>query len=65
MTIEKEFKKEKERKKKERKKSTRQKNVRGDRKGQSTDSPEIPDKRMASDIPSLPSEVPVTVKCKV
>ena len=52
-------------KKKKKEKSTRQKNVRGDRNGQSNDSPEIPDKRMASDIPSLPSEVPVTVKCTV
>ena len=31
------------------------KNKRGDRKGESNDSPEIPDRRVTSDIPSLPS----------
>ena len=32
-----------------------EKNKRGDRKGESNDSPEIPDRRETSDIPSLPS----------
>ena len=37
-------------------KRTRQKkNKRGDRKGESNDIPEIPDRRVISDIPSLPS----------
>ena len=38
-------------------KRTRQKkkNKRGDRKGESNDSPEIPDRRVTSDIPSLHS----------
>ena len=36
-------------------KRTRQRNKRGDRKGQSKDSPEIPGRRETSDIPSLPS----------
>ena len=38
-------------------KRTRQKkkNKRGDRKGESNDSPEIPDRRATSDIPGLPS----------
>ena len=31
------------------------KNKRGDRKGESNDSPEIPDRRETSDIPGLPS----------
>ena len=31
------------------------KNKRGDRKGESNDSPEIPDRRKTSDIPGLPS----------
>ena len=31
------------------------KNKRGDRKGESNDSPEIPDRRRTSDIPGLPS----------
>ena len=30
-------------------------NKRGDRKGESNDSPEIPDRRVTSDIPGLPS----------
>ena len=30
------------------------KNKRGDRKGESNDSPEIPDKRVTSDVPGLP-----------
>ena len=33
------------------------KNKRGDRKGESNDSPEIPDRRETSDIPGLPSGV--------
>ena len=33
---------------------TRQKNMRGDRKGDSNDSPEIPDRNGTSDIPGLP-----------
>ena len=33
----------------------RKKNKRGDRKGESNDSPEIPDRRLTSDIPGLPS----------
>ena len=33
------------------------KNKRGDRKGESNDSPEIPDRRGISDIPGLPSGV--------
>ena len=32
-----------------------EKNKRGDRKGESNDSPEIPDRRITSDIPGLPS----------
>ena len=32
-----------------------EKNKRGDRKGESNDSPEIPDRRVTSDIASLPS----------
>ena len=35
-------------------KRTRQKKKTGDRKGESDDSPEIPDRRKTSDIPSLP-----------
>ena len=34
---------------------TRQKNKRGDRKVESNDSPEIPDRGETSDIPGLPS----------
>ena len=34
---------------------TRQKNEGGNRKGEFNDSPEIPDRRRASDIPGLPS----------
>ena len=34
-------------------KRTRQKKKRGDRKGESNGSPEIPDRRMTSDIPGL------------
>ena len=48
----------KEREKKEKKKrreKERKKEKRGDRKGKSNDSPEIPDRREASDIPGLPS----------
>ena len=33
----------------------KKKNKRGDRKGESNDSPEIPDRRKTSDIPGLPS----------
>ena len=36
-------------------KRTRQKNKRGDRKGESNDNPEIPDRRVISHIPGLPS----------
>ena len=36
---------------------TRQKNKRGDRKMESSDSPEIPDRGETSDIPSIPSGV--------
>ena len=32
-----------------------EKNKRGDRKGESNDNPEIPDRRGTSDVPSLPS----------
>ena len=38
---------------KDRKSNTRQKNIRGDRKGESNDSPKIPDRRDTSVIPSL------------
>ena len=33
----------------------RKQNKRGDRNGESNDSPEIPDRRVTSDIPGLPS----------
>ena len=42
---------------------TRQKNKRGDRKGESNDSPEIPNRRKTSDIPGLPSEMGVVCVC--
>ena len=41
----------------ERAKGLGRKNKRGDRKGESNDSPEIPDRRETSDIPGLPSGV--------
>ena len=37
---------------------TMQKNKRGDSKGESNDSPEIPDRGETSDIPGLPSGLP-------
>ena len=39
------------------KRTRKKKNKTGDRKGESNDSPEIPDRRGTSDIPSLPSGV--------
>jgi len=39
---------------------TREKNKRGDRKEKSNDSPEIPDRRVPSDIPGLPLGVKTT-----
>ena len=39
----------------ERELGRKKKNKRGDRKGESNDSPEIPDRRETSDIPGLPS----------
>ena len=39
-----------------RQKEQGRKNKRGDRKGESNDSPEFPDRRETSDIPGLPSE---------
>ena len=38
----------------ERAKGLGRKNKRGDRKGESNDSPKIPDRRVTSDIPGLP-----------
>ena len=40
---------------KKREKKKEKKKKRGDRKGESNDSPEIPDRRVTSDIPGLPS----------
>ena len=40
---------------KKKNKRTRQKNKRGDRREESNDSPEIPDRKKTSDIPGLPS----------
>ena len=46
---------------KNRKRTRQKKNKRGDRKGESNDSPEIPDRRLTSGIPGLPSGVGMTV----
>ena len=42
-----------------------EKNKRGDRKGKSNDSPEIPDRRLTSDIPGLPSGLVETILFQV
>ena len=41
-----------------------EKNKRGDRKGESNDCPEIPDRRVTSDIPGLPSGAQTTDKAE-